>query len=112
MATSLAVRPGRAVITAIRVDRYTDSYTLWVTNTTVQRWRAQSARRSLSSLNRVISSSDANGSATQSRRGGGTKGRGVGPRLLQPPPSSRGQGRPQPSGPPHPDRPLPPPGAP
>ena len=32
MATSLAVRPGRAVITAIRVDRYTDSYTLQFVN--------------------------------------------------------------------------------
>ena len=45
MATSLATRPGRAVITAIRVDRYTDSYTLCVTNTTVQRWLAQSCEQ-------------------------------------------------------------------
>src|SRR5260370_798374 len=36
MVTSAATRPGRGVITATRLERYTGSYTLWVTKTTVK----------------------------------------------------------------------------
>ena len=47
---SASTRPGRVVITTMRLDRNTDSNTLWVTKTTVQRWRRHSAQQILVEL--------------------------------------------------------------
>ena len=72
------------------VDRYTDSNTLWVTKTTVQRCASQRRRRSSLSLKRVISSSAAKGSSMSSTRGWVTSARAIDTRIFMPPESSRG----------------------
>ena len=46
----MTARPGRALMSAMRCDRKTDSNTEWVTNTAVKRSRRHSARRSMLSL--------------------------------------------------------------
>jgi hypothetical protein len=61
-----------------------------VTKTTVQRWRAHRVRRSLSSLKRVISSSDAKGSSINRSLGCVTSARAIDTRIFMPPESSRG----------------------
>src|SRR6218665_2677692 len=90
MWNSSITRPGRAAITPMRFDRYTDSQTLCVTNTTEKRCSRQIASRSLFSLMRVISSSAAKGSSISSRRGRVTSARAIDTRIFIPPESSRG----------------------
>ena len=78
----------------MRLDRYTDSNTEWVTNTAVVRSACQSCNRSLLSLNRVISSSAANGSSISKSCGSVTSARAIETRMRMPPDSSRGKARP------------------
>jgi hypothetical protein len=93
IAMSSATRPGRALITTTRWLRNTASYTLCVTNTAVKRCACHSASRSRLSLKRVISSSAANGSSSNSRCGCVTRARAIDARIFMPPDSSRGTAR-------------------
>src|SRR4029078_9031884 len=87
---SAKTRPGRGVSTTIRCERETDSNTEWVTKITVLRTDCHTARRSLLSLNRVISSSAANGSSISRSCGSITSARAIDTRIFMPPDSSRG----------------------
>ncbi len=74
----------------MRFERNTLSNTECVTKITVHPIRRCSARRSSFSLNRVISSSAANGSSIRISRGRVTIARAIDTRIRIPPDSSRG----------------------
>ena len=91
MRNSPLMRPGRAVITITRCDRYTDSNTEWVTKMTVLCSLRHSASRSLLRRKRVISSSAANGSSIRRISGSVTSARASETRIFMPPDNSRGK---------------------
>ena len=87
ISTSRVMRPGRALMTATRLDRKTASGIEWVTNTTVMPVRAQMPSTSEFIRSRVISSSAPNGSSMSSSEGEKARARAIATRCCMPPES-------------------------
>src|SRR6266852_2550211 len=84
------IRPGRAVMTATRVDRNSASCRLWVTKMTVLRVRRQMSRSHSPIRTRVCSSSAPNGSSIRRIFASIASARPIATRCFIPPDSSRG----------------------
>ena len=90
IATSSTMRPGRGDMTRTREERYTASKTLCVMNSAAQACTRTAASRSSFRRERVISSSAAKGSSSNSNCGWETSALATEVRIFMPPDNWRG----------------------
>ena len=86
--SSSTIRPGRGLMTSVRVDRNTASSTLWVMNRMVLCVSRQMLSSSFCSRSRVRASSAPNGSSINTISGSLASTRAIWQRCCMPPDSS------------------------